>query len=129
MESNIHNILQNVIIIYFINFTFFCCNLVNVANVGQDDSSSEEAQSHQPQTTNNKPIVPPRPRSIAAVDYKRNGVPANLSNNKPTKNNKLNEDVPCKDNDVANGDCECHKTWKYLNKDPNLNLFFVFILQ
>lgn len=43
---------------------------VNLTTTGQDDSSSEEAQSI-PTVSNGKPAVPPRPRSISAT---RNGI-------------------------------------------------------
>lgn len=71
----------------------------------QDDSSSEENQTNTHKITNNKPIVPPRPRGISAIDYKRNGVPNNISNGKQSKNN-INEDSLCKDNDVSTADCK-----------------------
>lgn len=77
---------------------------MTVSSGGQDDSSSEEAQTNTHKITNNKPIVPPRPRGISGIDYKRNGLP-NAVNGKPTKSN-FNEDVPCKDNDIANADCK-----------------------
>lgn len=71
--------------------------------MGQDDSSSEEAQSNHHQLVNNKPVVPPRPRSISAS---RNLIPGILSSNKLPKASNFSEDVPCKDNDIANADCK-----------------------
>lgn len=89
---------------------FFDFYSVSVSSGGQDDSSSEEAQTNTHKITiSTKPVVPPRPRGISGIDYKRNGVP-----NTPTTNGKtttkttitFNEDVPCKDNDIANADCK-----------------------
>lgn len=77
---------------------------MNVSSGGHDDSSSEEAQTNTHKITNNKPIVPPRPRGISGVEYKRNGIPNATTNGKPAKT--FNEDVPCKDNDIANADRE-----------------------
>lgn len=74
---------------------------------GQDDSSSEEVQSNAHPTTNGKPAVPPRPRSISAIEYKRNGLPIAGTNAKNIiKGVNFNDDEPCKDNDVANADCK-----------------------
>lgn len=79
---------------------------VSVSSGGQDDSSSEEAQTNTHKITNNtKPIVPPRPRGITGIDYKRNGIP-NITTNGKTPKTNFNEDVPCKDNDIANADCK-----------------------
>lgn len=83
---------------------------VNLANAGQDDSSSEEAQSAHHPISNGKPAVPPRPRSISAS---RGGIISNLVNNKQVKatnGNAFAEDLPCKDNDVANADRKCYNT-------------------
>lgn len=78
---------------------------MGVSSGGQDDSSSEEAQTNTHKINNNKPVVPPRPRGISGLDYKRNGVLNATTNGKPAKTN-FNEDVPCKDNDIANADCK-----------------------
>lgn len=77
--------------------------LVNLSSLGQDDSSSEEAQSIPP--TNSKPAVPPRPRSIS-VDHKRNGgMPGMIGGTlKPKPHNY--EELPTKDIDVDSADCE-----------------------
>lgn len=78
----------------------------------QDDSSSEEIQTGFRPPTNGKPAVPPRPRSISAVEYKRNGLPpcSTLAGNNGNARNvracSFTEDEPCKDNDVANADCK-----------------------
>lgn len=82
----------------------FCVHLVNLSSLGQDDSSSEEAQSIPP--TNGKPAVPPRPRSIS-VDHKRNGGMPGIVGNpllKPKPHNY--EELPTKDIDVDNADCK-----------------------
>lgn len=74
--------------------------IVNLSTAGQDDSSSEEAQSHPP--SNGKPAVPPRPRSIS-IDHKRNGgIPGMIGSPMKGTTKPTNfEDVPCKDvNDV-----------------------------
>ncbi|XP_055295668.1 mitogen-activated protein kinase-binding protein 1 isoform X6 [Sitodiplosis mosellana] len=76
---------------------------VSVSSGGQDDSSSEEAQTNTHKISGNKPVVPPRPRGISGVEYKRNGVPNVTTNGKPNKTT-FNEEVPCKDNDIANAD-------------------------
>lgn len=75
---------------------------VNLSSGGHDDSSSEEAQTNTHKIGNNKPIVPPRPRGISGVDYKRNGVPSSAVNGKSTKNSTEN----AKDIDVTNDDCK-----------------------
>ncbi|XP_031618833.1 uncharacterized protein LOC116337970 isoform X3 [Contarinia nasturtii] len=76
---------------------------VSISSGGHDDSSSEEAQTNTHKISNNKPVVPPRPRGISGGDFKRNGMPNVTTNGKPNKTN-FNEDVPCKDNDIANAD-------------------------
>lgn len=91
---------------------------MSVSSGGQDDSSSEEAQTNTHKITNNKPVVPPRPRGISAVDYKRNGVPTVTTNGKPAKTN-FNEDIPCKDSDIASADCKFSQQKK--NHVLNLN--------
>lgn len=76
---------------------------VNLSSLGQDDSSSEEAQSIPP--TNGKPAVPPRPRSIS-VDHKRNGGMPGLGSG-PLKAKPHNyEELPTKDIDVDSADCK-----------------------
>lgn len=80
---------------------------MSVSSGGQDDSSSEEAQTNTHKISGIKPVVPPRPRGISGVEYKRNGVSSPTTNGKPNKTT-FNEDVPCKDNDIANADCECN---------------------
>lgn len=84
---------------------------MSVSSGGQDDSSSEEAQTNTHKITiSTKPVVPPRPRGISGIDYKRNGVPNPTTNGKTsTKITFNNEDIPCKDNDIANADCKFTK--------------------
>lgn len=53
-----------------------------------------------------KPVVPPRPRGISGIDYKRNGIPNAATTNGKSPKTNFNEDVPCKDNDIANADCK-----------------------
>lgn len=93
---------------HLINNQLICIEIaVNLSNAGQDDSSSEEAQSNHHQISNGKPAVPPRPRSISAT---RGGIISNLVNSKPIKTingNAFTDDLPCKDNDVANADRKC----------------------
>lgn len=101
---------------------------MSVSSGGQDDSSSEEAQTNTHKITNTKPVVPPRPRGISGVEYKRNGVPnPPTTNGKPAKSN-FTEDVPCKDNDVANADCKRIKTiFNRIQALPrNLEIYFFF---
>lgn len=90
---------------------FLVFRSVSVSSGGQDDSSSEEAQTNTHKITiSTKPVVPPRPRGISGIDYKRNGVPNPTTNGKTsTKITFNNEDIPCKDNDIANADCKFTK--------------------
>lgn len=90
--------------IYSINLAL-CFILVNLSSLGQDDSSSEEAQSIPP-TQNGKPAVPPRPRSIS-VDHKRNGGVPGIGVGMVVKPKPHNyEDLPTKDIDVDSADCK-----------------------
>lgn len=111
-------------------YLIFCCELftVNLSNAGQDDSSSEEAQSNHHQISNGKPAVPPRPRSISAT---RGGIISNLVNNKQlktTNGNAFGDDLPCKDNDVANADRKCLPLTCFFSKiftKSNLNVYWL----
>lgn len=79
---------------------------MNLSNTGHDDSSSEEAQTNHHPIGNGKPAVPPRPRSISAT---RGVITTNLINSKqlkPVNGNAFTDDLPCRDNDVANADCK-----------------------
>lgn len=86
-------------------FLLLFSRLVNLSMVGQDDSSSEEAPINVP---NQKPAIPPRPRSIS-VDHKRFGNVTNnggiIKNNRGSNFDLSQMDVPCKDTDVASADC------------------------
>lgn len=97
---------------------------MNLSNVGQDDSSSEEAQSNHHQISNGKPAVPPRPRSISAT---RGTIISNLVNNKQlktTNGNVFADDLPCKDNDVVNADCKCATHNNNRRFSPTAHIFF-----
>lgn len=88
-------------------FTLFYYKAVSVSSGGHDDSSSEEAQTNTHKISNNKPVVPPRPRGISGIsgEFKRNGMSNVTTNGKINKTN-FGEDIPCKDNDIANADCK-----------------------
>ncbi len=88
-----------------------------MSSLGQDDSSSEEAQSIPP--TNGKPAVPPRPRSIS-VDHKRNGgVPVGSVLNKQPKPHNY-EELPTKDIDVDSADCKFKQfKWEFNDQPSN----------
>lgn len=79
---------------------------MNLSTAGQDDSSSEEAQSNTP-VSNGKPAIPPRPRSIS-IDHKRNGGGGLIGltgDESVKKGNKALpfEEMPCKDSiDIDN---------------------------
>lgn len=90
----------------FVNYGFVC--VVNLSSLGQDDSSSEEAQSIPP--TNGKPAVPPRPRSIS-VDHKRNGGIPGMGGGMLKAKPHNPEELPTKDVDVDSADCKCN-IWK-----------------
>lgn len=85
------------------DFTTKILSAVNLSSLGQDDSSSEEAQSIPP--TNGKPAVPPRPRSIS-VDHKRNGGIPGMVPSVPKPKPHNYEELPTKDIDVDSADCK-----------------------
>lgn len=70
-----------------------------------DDSSSEENQINTHKITSTKPVVPPRPRGIAPVDFKRNGIPNNGTNAIQTNKNNFGDDSSNKDVDASKADC------------------------
>lgn len=98
--------------------------------VGQDDSSSEEVHPASNPTSNGKPAVPPRPRSISAVEFKRNGLPLNsalAANNKNAKSGKFNDEEPCKDSDVANADrMFCYQLFRMFLDKKNVLSYSIF---
>lgn len=70
-----------------------------------DDSSSEENQINTHKITSTKPAVPPRPRGITPVDFKRNGLPNNATNAKQTNKTTFGNDSVNKEMDASKADC------------------------
>lgn len=105
---------------------FLFKSIVSISGGAPDDSSSEENQTNTHKITNIKPIVPPRPRAIAPIDFKRNGVPSNgIQSNKNT--------------DASKADCKFHWFSLYLFAvsigelqtfwTPLLNVYFPFFVK
>lgn len=79
--------------------------LVNLSTTGQDESSSEESPPNNVSSSNSKPAVPPRPRNIPS-DQRRITSINTLLNSKKLEMAASMAELPCKDSDIENADCE-----------------------